>query len=456
MMATRDAQGAVQALFGEKQALTDPKSILKALVRRFDEPPSFTEVRLKALQACLEAPLPERVAHLWRYTDPRLFLPSDEALTRSLGGSSASFPEMLERLLAQGELSAAVLVDGTGRTQVRLSPELAKKGVRVLDLREALKEKGDWIQARLGSIVGSRVAGDGAGKFEALNLGLWSAGTLVHVPGNVQVEKPIHVWLRAPDAEEAAFFATRLLVVAEERSELTVIDESEGGGGGLKLNSVVEVIADQGARVRHVAVQRLEKSVHYHVAQRVKLGRDASLLTAIASLGSAVTKSDFGSYLEGPGSNVELVGFLFGEGRQHFDHHTVHDHRSGHTYSDLDFKVVLKDRARSAYTGLIRIEPHAPDSEAYQENRNLLLNDGARAESIPELEILTDEVKCTHGATMGTLDQLHIFYLMSRGIPRAEAIRLIVGGFIEPTLSLLPEDLSHRLRSHVEDRVKSL
>ncbi|HZN59563.1 MAG TPA: SufD family Fe-S cluster assembly protein, partial [Planctomycetota bacterium] len=149
-------------------------------------------------------------------------------------------------------------------------------------------------------------------------------------------------------------------------------------------------------------------------------------------------------------------GFLLGEGKQHFDHHTVHDHRAGKTRSNLDFKVVLKDRSRSAYTGLIRIEPGCPDSEAYQENRNLLLNDGARAESIPELEILTDEVKCTHGATMGTLDAQHLFYLMSRGIDRAEAIRLIVGGFIEPTLSRLDEDLSARLRRHVEESVKDL
>ena len=190
-------------------------------------------------------------------------------------------------------------------------------------------------------------------------------------------------------------------------------------------------------------------------AERAEVGRDATLLTAITSLGSAVTKSDFGSLLAGPGATVELWGFLFGEGRQHFDHHTLHDHRAGHTYSNLDFKVVLRDRARSAYTGLIRIEPDAPESEAYQENRNLLLNDGARAESIPELEILTDAVKCTHGATVGTLDPLHLFYLMCRGLPRPEAVRLIVGGFIEPTLSRLPEDLSRRLRGHVEERIQS-
>jgi Fe-S cluster assembly protein SufD len=205
-----------------------------------------------------------------------------------------------------------------------------------------------------------------------------------------------------------------------------------------------------------VAVQRLGRGVRYHVTQRVSVGRDANVLTATAALGSGITKSSFGSLIEGPGANVELVGFLFGEARQQFDHHTLHDHRSGHSYSNIDFKVVLKDRARSAYTGLIRIERDAPQSEAYQENRNLILSDSAKAESVPELEILTDDVRCTHGATMGSLDPEHLFYLMSRGLARSDAIRLIVEGFVEPTLSRVPEDLRERLRTQVEERIRDL
>ena len=118
--------------------------------------------------------------------------------------------------------------------------------------------------------------------------------------------------------------------------------------------------------------------------------------------------------------------------------------------------MVLKDKSQSAYTGLIRIDETAPQSEAYQENRNLVLNDGAKAESIPELEILTDEVKCSHGATVGTLDPQHLFYLMSSGLTRSEATRLIQRGFVEPTLSKLPDGLQERLRSHVEERVRHL
>ncbi len=409
--------------------LTNPRTLADAVARRHGEPASAAEIRRRALEAYLDSPAPDRVLHLWRYTDPALFLPSSAAL------ESTPLPVSHE---------------------VEISSELRSLGVQVLDLHEAFTKAPDLISAHLAKLVGGSVSSQGIGKLEALNLGLWSAGRLIHVPRNVRLTKPIHVGLKAPTVETETHLNTRLLVIVEEGAEATVVDECEGGSDKLKLNSVVEVFAGQASRVSYISVQRLHRGVVYHASERASVARDAHLLTAIASLGGGVTKSDFGSHLRGPGSYVELFGFLFAEGRQHFDHHTVHSHESGRTYSNLDFKVVLKDRSRSAYTGLIRIEPGCPDSEAYQENRNLLLNDGAKAESIPELEILTDEVKCTHGATMGTLDDQHVFYLMSRGIDRAEAIRLIVGGFIEPTLSRLDPDLRERLRQHVEDRVKDL
>jgi Fe-S cluster assembly protein SufD len=165
---------------------------------------------------------------------------------------------------------------------------------------------------------------------------------------------------------------------------------------------------------------------------------------------------DNGVILDGPGARTNVRGFLYGEKRQHFDHHTVLDHRADHTFSDLDFKAVLADRSRSAYTGVIRIPEGAPYSEAYQENRNLLLSDHARAESIPELEISIDEVQCKHGATVGPVDSDQLFYLMSRGIPEIEAIREIVKGFFEPTLRALPEDLAGPMRRELEARLAQL
>ena len=151
-----------------------------------------------------------------------------------------------------------------------------------------------------------------------------------------------------------------------------------------------------------------------------------------------------------------MYGLLFGSKRQHFDNHTLHHHASGQTTSDIDFKVVLRDKAVSAYTGLIRIEQDAANCEAYQENRNLLLGGGAKAETIPELEILNEEVMCSHGATVGPIDPEMIFYLTSRGFSPEEAVRTIVTGFVASTLKMVPADIRGGIRSAVTDRLEGI
>jgi Fe-S cluster assembly protein SufD len=219
---------------------------------------------------------------------------------------------------------------------------------------------------------------------------------------------------------------------------------------------VVESVVGPNAHLRRIIVQRWGERVVSHFTHRTLLERDAQLLVVWAGLGSGVSKVDMTTAMLGRGANAKLLGVAFGQRQQHFDHHTVHDHRARDTYSDLDFKVVLKDRARSAYTGQIRIEQNAPNCEAYQENRNLLLSEGTRADTIPELEILTDEVRCSHGATIGPIDEEELFYLCARGIPRDEATRMVVGGFVEPTLGEVPEDLRERLRAYIMERVREI
>jgi len=149
-----------------------------------------------------------------------------------------------------------------------------------------------------------------------------------------------------------------------------------------------------------------------------------------------------------------MYGVVFGDNDQHFDYHTVHHHKASNSYSDIDFKVVLKDKANSATTGLIRIEEDAQNCQAFQLNRNLLLNDGPKAESIPELEILCDQVQCSHGATVGPIDNNMMFYLMSRGIEKKEAVNIITRGFVEPTIQKLPEELGELTRNLIIEKMK--
>ena len=173
-------------------------------------------------------------------------------------------------------------------------------------------------------------------------------------------------------------------------------------------------------------------------------------------LGGIYNKADIRTELRGANAYSEMIGVLLGDSVQHFDNHTEHVHVHGHTYSDLDFKVVLEDEARSAYTGLIRIDLEAADSEAYQENRNLLLDKQCRAESIPELEILNEDVRCTHGATVGPIDEEQVFYLMTRGLPRRAAERAIVEGFFAPVLDRIEDEAMHgRLWDYVRGKLQT-
>jgi Fe-S cluster assembly protein SufD len=422
---------------------TDPTA---AVAKRFNAPEWLVKRRRQAWATYQKLPMPDRVAHLWRYTDPKHFVLTADELVPSTAGASTEAHKFWE----DEELSGVALWQAGQVAHLHLDPQLAKAGVVLMDLHKAAREYQRLVEAQMG-----RAVRDEHGKFEALNTAVWQAGLFLHVPRRVVIDKPIHLII-AGDAN-TPFLAPRILVGLEEGAQATVVTEFVSPKAEeFAVNTVVEAEVGQAANLRLVGVQRWGDRVTSHYTQRAVLGRDAQLLMVWAGLGAELSKADLGTFLEGRGSSVKLLGMSFGQRGQHFDQHTVHDHRASDTYSDLDFKIVLKDKARSAYTGLIRIEPHATNCEAYQENRNLLLSDGTRADTIPELEILNDEVRCTHGATIGPLDEAELFYLAARGIPREEAIRMVVAGFVEPTLKAVPADLQERLRSYVLDRVKEI
>lgn len=414
----------------------------------YGEPAWLLKARRKAWDVYQETPLPDRVGHLWRYTPAGRFALSDEEALASPVPSpkSTDWPEEIQKSLDEKLLSGATLCREGQFVRSVLAPALAKSGIILGGLREAAFRHGDIVQAHLEKSVG-----DGHGKFEALNGAVWGSGVFLYVPSGTALEMPVHLLHAA--GKQKKFFASRVLVVTGEGSDVTLVDEYAAERKEGYVNAGVEIFAGASSRVRYVAVQHLGRGARFFVTQRVRAARDADVLTVTASLGAAAMKADIGTVLSGPGAESEMVGVLLGEGRQHFDHHTLHDHQAPNTRSNIDFKTVLAGRARSSYTGLIRIADEAWGSEAYQENRNLLLSEGARAESIPELEILTEEVRCSHGATVSPLDPEQIFYCLSRGIPRPEAARLIVEGFVEPTLRRVPENIRKELRGYVREHL---
>lgn len=416
------------------------------------EPAWLNDMRRKAWEAYQDLDLPDRSSHLWRYTDPGRFLPAGDPLATTAKPVGHDVSPWCDA--CRGEFSGDTSLMGisvNGWTHRISVPErLADGGLILKDLRQAVTDHEDLVEAHLARFVPWE-----ENKFESLNLAAWQSGFFLYVPRGLDVEAPVHLFVTNDGREPIS--TSRILVVMEKESSLTLFTELSSktdGDAACQVNTVIELAQGEASRLQHVNVQRLAPNARAYQANRADLDRDARLVSVVTTFGGAVTKLDTGAVMSGEGAESELTGFAFGEADQHFDHHTMYDHRAPHTSSNLNFKVVLKDKSRSAYTGLLRVAEDAPYCNAYQENRNILLSDKTRADSIPELEIMTDEVHCSHGATVGPLDPEHLFYIMSRGIPEEEAIRVMIGGFLEPALSMIPGRLQGMTRRCVAERLR--
>lgn len=407
--------------------LPDPAPLSQAL----GDPAWLFAFRQQAAHEARSAQLPDRARHLWRFSNPERFLPNRD--TMELAPAPAPPPWRLDE-----DLAAAVLLSGSTVKVAYLSPEAQRAGVSVVPLGQAP------VQEFLGKAVPPQ-----HGFLEALNACAFRPGVAVWVPPRVRLENPIRLRLYPTDA----LFIPRVLVVLGEGASAEIIEGHVGGQQGSLVLAVTEVFVGAGAELQYDLVQRWELAATGHLTSRTVLGEGAKAQVAMASFGGTVTKVDTGVILAGKGAEVETFGVALGTGNQHFDHHTEHIHAASQTHSNLDFKVALAGQARSVYTGLIRIQEQAATCEAYQENRNLLLSEGARAESIPELEILNEDVRCTHGATVAPLDEEQVFYLKSRGLPHHQALRLIVYGFLDQTLSRLPQKTKERIEALVAGRL---
>lgn len=427
------------------------QAALYGIASSYGNPDWLIARRRAALDSYESAVLPPRVSHLWRYTDPAIFLPNgDHRLPRPPAeGAARSFPKVIESELGTEALAAAVLSRDGLVLKTAVDDKVIAAGVKILDLHQAARELPEVVSRHLGSLAGPET-----GKFEALANALWTGGVFVYVPRGVDVGRPVHLF--TSPSEIGASVYQRLLVILEEGATLTLIDEygeDHANGGSPHANSIVELYLSRGARLTYAPLQNWGRQTVGYMTQRARLEDDARLETVITSVGSSTFKMDCGASLVGKGSESIIHGLAIGTDRQHLDHHTVHQHVAGSTHSDLHFKTALRDKANSVYTGLIGIEANAPYCEAYQENRNLLLSPGARAETIPELEIKTNEVRCTHGATVGKVNPDEIFYLESRGIEKREAIRLIVTGFVGPIMDRLPDIVRGRVHTMVLERL---
>ncbi len=373
-------------------------------------------------------PLPTTKDEHWRFTDLKGFDP--EAWSRDGATEIAAPPTMLE-------LDAAGVAHvGEAGLEVVSAPE----GVRF----EQLSDDHELLY----SLVGWDE------KFAAHNAAMWRHGLLVHVPKGVVLEQPLYV--RIANSVEGGSLFWRLLVVAEPESRFTLIEEYASAAPELQAytNAAVEIVVRQAAKVEYVSVQNLSRGTWHFGSHHARVERDAELDWVAGGFGSAKGKVWIQNDLAGPGATSRVTGAYFADGTQHLDYDTFQEHMAPSTTSDFAFKGALRDTARAVWRGMIRVEEGAQKTNAYQENRNLLLSKSAHADSIPGLEIMANDVRCTHGATLGQVDREQLFYLMTRGLTPAEAERLIVRGFFQDVLDRVElEPVRDALAAALEARI---
>jgi Fe-S cluster assembly protein SufD len=319
----------------------------------------------------------------------------------------------------------------------------------VMPLADAVESHPDLIREHLGSLV------EAEDPFVARNELAWHGGVLVYVPEGVQLEGPIEVETRL-DADGAAVHPRTLIVLGEgARAEVwerftSTSDEIEG-----LLNGVVELVLGPGASLRYVCQQDLSEHSWIFSSQRAEVGRDASLDWIALGFGSARGKVRMETKLAGPGADARITGAYAGRGAQHLDFDTTQEHAAENTTSDLAFRGVLADRATAVWRGMIRVDPNAQRTDAFQESRNLLLSKQAHADAIPGLEIEANDVRCTHAAAIAQVDGEQLHYLRARGLDEQAAKGLIVEGFLEALVERLAEGpareaLSEALEARLE------
>ena len=418
------------------------------LSRRKGEPAWLHAARLDAWSTYEATPMPTRQDEEWRRTDLRQ-IPFDALSVASPNGSTA-LPEGWAPAANALESRAGVLVghDATPSAQV-LSESLRVQGVIFTDLDTAVREHGDLVRRYLGT----QAVRPEYSKFSALNAALWSSGAFLYVPANVEISLPLLSRLLLQEQGCGVF--PRTLVVMGHHSKATLIEET----GSLRADGtlsvpVVELILEEGADLTFMSVQEFDDSPRQLGVQRAVLERDARLRWLTATLGGLFSKLNVDVELRGEGTDAKMLGLYFATGSEFFDFHTLQDHIAPHAGSDLLFKGVLKDTARTVYSGLIRVHEGAQKTDAYQKNNNLILSPQARADSIPNLEIAANDVRCSHGATAGRVAEDQLFYLMARGLTRQEAERLIVTGFLAPLIEQVPlADLRERLYTMIEEKM---
>jgi Fe-S cluster assembly protein SufD len=428
--------------------VTKSAPILSGPVELREFPDWFRGQQHAAWQEFDALPMPTRKDQAWRFANVNLL----DLTPFKYGGVLAEETRaaILERSRGLDEVAGRMIFAGDQLIERDvISDQLKKRGVIFQSLERAMVEHTELFRKHFMS----QPAILGSAKFAALHQALVSSGTFLYVPRGVEIELPIEIfhWLHG---ENASVFP-HLLLVTDELAKVTVIEHfrsSDPQRPGFACG-VNDLIAGPGAKVTYVCAQSWRENVLALQINSTTVDHDASTMSLNLHLGAKYSRFESLSRLIGDGGRSDLLAVSVANGTQEFDARTLQDHVSPHTASDLLYKNALDDRARCIFGGLIRVEPHAHFTDAYQKVRNLLLSDDAEANSMPGLEILADNVRCTHGATSGQIEEDQMFYLRSRGIPTKIAQRLLVTGFLDEVIQRLDHPaIAEHLQRLIEEK----
>ena len=411
------------------------------------EPEWHIQRRLEAWERFSSLPLPSPKQEDWRYTDITTLHLEDYAAVGWSGAPAGTPPAQLPAFLTENPTIRVYHRVGFG-FEAHIPDDLRAQGVQVRDLYEVLLTSPEQVETDLGRLA--PIPGD---KLTLLHAAAWDSGLYVYLPANVRVDGVIEIihWFETP-----GLHCPHTMIVCEQGSAANIVQSFfSPEGAPVFVLGAVEVFNKPNSDLRHAIVQRMGRASLFISSVDYEQRRDSRALSLNVGLGARLGRTVLQHLITEPGAEARPLGLFFGDGAQHLDFRTLQDHRVGNTMSDLLYKGALYDEAVSVFSGLIRVHPKAQHTDAYQANRNLLLSDAAQAYSIPNLEIGANEVRCTHGATIGPIQPDEVFYLRSRGIDPAAAEALIVMGFFEVVLrEIKPSDLRLSLQKLLAGKLK--
>lgn len=380
----------------------------------------------------------------YKRVELRTFRPEAYHLAEGAPTSTAASTLMQDR----GEFGGAIVhVDGQCVSS-SLSEELAAKGILFGSLQTLLQEHRDKLEP----YFLNKAVDPATDRFSAWHAAFWTGGTVLYVPRNVEVDVPLYSLISLNEEGAADFSHT--LVILEDGASATLLEETASASEettGLHCGAV-ELIVGAGARLRYVQLQNWNGKVRHFAHQSGRVERDGMLQWTVGALGSKLSHVHQDVHLDGRGAHAQVNGVTFATDKQLLSYYTEQTHHQADTTSDLLYKSVARDTSRLVWRGMIKVDEPAQRTDGYQRNDALMLSRDARADAIPGLEIEADDVRCTHGATAGQVDEEQVLYAMCRGLSRYEAMHLIVEGFFAEVFDRIPVEIVRETLSQTVER----